>query len=91
MEGGWNSPEPITRRNDEPGNKPTAFSARVTMDMKKMIERVLQQNKLLLVPEEQSWGRFPFMAEVMEKPLSRKFKMPQITPYSGKDDPYDHV
>jgi len=54
MEGGWNSPEPITRRNDEPGNKPTAFSARVTMDMKKMIERVLQQNKLLLVPEEQS-------------------------------------
>ena len=31
------------------------------------------------------------MVEVMEKPLPRKFKIPQITPYSGKDDSYDHV
>ncbi|XP_052171619.1 uncharacterized protein LOC127787595 [Diospyros lotus] len=27
----------------------------------------------------------------MEKPLPRKFKMPQINPYSGRDDPYDHM
>ncbi|XP_052203969.1 uncharacterized protein LOC127809246 [Diospyros lotus] len=27
----------------------------------------------------------------MEKPLPRKFKMPQITSYYGKDDPYDHI
>ncbi|XP_052186695.1 uncharacterized protein LOC127797627 [Diospyros lotus] len=59
--------------------------------MKKMIERVLQQNKLLPTSKEQSRGKLPFVAEVMEKPLPRKFKMPQINPYSGKDDPYDHV
>ncbi|XP_052197290.1 uncharacterized protein LOC127804466 [Diospyros lotus] len=61
------------------------------MDMKKMIEQVLQQNKLLLVSEEQSRGRLPFVVEVMEKPLPRKFRMPQITTYSGKDDRYDHM
>ncbi|XP_052209227.1 uncharacterized protein LOC127812745 [Diospyros lotus] len=27
----------------------------------------------------------------MEKPLPRKFKMPQITPYSNKDDSYDQM
>ena len=26
------------------------------------------------------------MEDVMEKPLPKKFKMPQITPYLGKDD-----
>ena len=31
------------------------------------------------------------MAYVMENPLPNKFKMPQITPYSSKDDPYDHI
>ena len=31
------------------------------------------------------------MEDVMEKPLVRKFNMPQITPYLGKNDPYDHV
>ncbi|XP_052193948.1 uncharacterized protein LOC127802273 [Diospyros lotus] len=83
--------KPITKQNDGPEDNPTAFSAREAADMKKMIERVLQQNKLLPTSEEQSRGKLPFVAEVMEKPLPRKFKMPQINPYSGKDDPYDHV
>ena len=39
--------------------------------MKKMIEWVLQQNKLLPIFEEQSQGKLPFVAEVMEKPLPR--------------------
>ncbi|XP_052204059.1 uncharacterized protein LOC127809333 [Diospyros lotus] len=65
-----------SRQRDGLDDNPTAFSARETADMKKMIERVLQQNKLLLAPEEQSRGKLPFVAEVMEKPLPRKFKMP---------------
>jgi len=56
-----------------------------------MIERMLQQNKLLLISEEQSRERLPFMADIMQKPLSRKFKMSQITSYLGKNDPYDHI
>ncbi|XP_052181919.1 uncharacterized protein LOC127794713 [Diospyros lotus] len=83
--------KPLTKQNDEPEDNPTAFSAQEAADMKKMIERVLQQNKLLPTSEEQSRGKLPFVAGVMEKPLPRKFKMPQINPYSGKDDPYDHV
>jgi len=81
----------VTKWNNEIDNNPLAFSAQETTDIKKMIEQVLQHNKLLLVSEEQSWGRLPFVANVMEKPLLRKFKMPQIIPYSGKDDPYDHM
>ena len=91
MEGGRNFVKTVTRQNDELDDNPTAFSAREAADMKKMIERVLQQNKLLPVSEEQSRGKLPFVAEVMEKPLPKKFKMPQINPYSGKDDPYEHV
>ena len=91
MEGGQNFAKPAARQNDELDDNPTAFSARETADMKKMIERVLRQNKLLPISEEQSRGKLPFVAKVMEKPLPRKFKMPQINPYSGKDDPYEHV
>jgi len=89
--GSRNSPKPVTKRNDELDDNPTAFSAREIADMKKMIKWVLQQNKLLPVSKEQSWERLPFVANVMEKPLPRKFKMPQITLYLAKDDPYDHV
>ena len=31
------------------------------------------------------------MVEEMEKPLLKKFKMPQITLYLGKDNPYNHM
>ena len=90
-EGGWHSLKPVIRQNDELDDKPTTFSAREAADAKKMIERVLQQNKLLPVPKKQSRGRLPFVADVIEKPLPRTFKMPQITPYLGKDDHYGHV
>ena len=91
MKGEKNSSKPVSRWNDEPNDHPTTFSAQETMDMKKMIEQVLQQNKLLPILEGQSQGRLPFVEEVMEKPLPRKFKMPQIIPYSSKENPYDHM
>jgi len=52
MKGEQNSSKLVSRWNDEPNDHPTTFSARETMDMKKMIEQVLQQNKLLPVSEE---------------------------------------
>ena len=56
-----------------------------------MVEEILEQRKLLPAPEESQRRRFPFTASIMEKPLPKKFKMPQIVPYSGKDDPNDHI
>ena len=85
MEGGRNSSKLVTKQNDELDDNPTAFSAQEAADIKKMIERVLQQNKLLPISQEQSRGKLPFVVEVMEKPLPRKFKMPQINPYSGNE------
>ena len=59
--------------------------------MKRVVEEVLEQKKLIHSAEEQQCRKCPFMANILEKPLSRKFKMTQITSYSGKDDPYDHI
>jgi len=84
-------PKPVTKQNDKLDDNPTTFSAWEEPDMKKMIKQVLQHNKLLPALEEQSRVKLLFVVEVMEKSLPRKFKMPQMTPYWSKDDPYDHM
>ena len=60
-------------------------------DMKKVVEEVLERKKLIPAAKEQQRRKCPFTTNILEKPLPRKFKMPQITSYSGKDDPYDHI
>ena len=52
MEGGQNSSKFETKQNDQLDDNPTAFSAREAADMRKIIEQVLQQNKLLPTSEE---------------------------------------
>ena len=59
--------------------------------MKRVVEEVFEWKKLIPVTEEHQRRKSPFMTDILERPLPRKFKMPQITLYSGKDDPYDHV
>jgi len=59
--------------------------------MKRVVEKVFEQKKLIPTSEEQQRKKCPFTVDILEKLLPRKFKMPQITSYSGKDDPYDHI
>ena len=60
-------------------------------NIKRVVEEVLERKKLILTIEEQQRRKCSFTVDILEKSLPRKFKMPQITSYSGKDDPYDHV
>ncbi|XP_039137116.1 uncharacterized protein LOC120274646 [Dioscorea cayenensis subsp. rotundata] len=56
-----------------------------------MIEHVLEQKKLVPTEETPQRSKVRFVKEIMVKPLPKKFKMPQLTTYSGKGDPYDHM
>ena len=60
-------------------------------DMKRVVEEVLEQKRLIPIAEEQPRRRSPFTESILGKPLPRKFKMPQITPYVSKDDPNNHT
>ncbi|XP_039133266.1 uncharacterized protein LOC120270321 [Dioscorea cayenensis subsp. rotundata] len=54
-----------------------------------MIEQALEQKKLVPNEDTPQRSKVPFVKEIMVKPLPKKFKMPQLTTYSGKGDPYD--
>ena len=69
----------------------SSMSVREAADVKKMIEEVLEQKKLVPAEEEQQKAKAPFTREVMGKPLPPKFKMPSLPTFSGKEDPYEHV
>ena len=60
-------------------------------DMKSVVEEVLEQKKLDLATEEHPRRRSLFTENILGKQLPKKFKMSQITPYTGKDDPNDHI
>ena len=60
-------------------------------DMKRVVEEVLERKKLIPTSKEQQCKKCPFTVDILEKLLPRKFKMPQITSYSRKDDPYDYI
>ena len=60
-------------------------------DMKKIVEEVLEQKKLVPSEEAQRGGQNPFTKEIMEQPLPKKFKMPPLPSYTGKEDPHEHV
>ena len=69
----------------------SSMSVREATDVKKMIEEVHEQKKLVPVEEEQQKAKAPFIKKVMGKLLPPKFKMPSLPTFSGKEDPYEHV
>ena len=46
-------------------------------DMKRVVEEVLEWKKLIPATEERQHRKSPFIADILEKPLPRKFKMPK--------------
>ena len=75
-------------RNRETDNHTTIH---MQDDMERVVEEVLEQKILVPLVEEQLRRKSPFTENVLGKPLPRKFKMSQMTPYVGKDDLDDHI
>ena len=57
---------------------PSAFNVHETIDTKRIIKKkkVLEHKRLFLASKDQLEKRIPFTPTIMEKPLSKKFKMP---------------
>jgi len=73
------------------GRQDNQIVASIRDDMKRVVKEVLERRKLISAANEQQRRKFLFTVDILEKPLPRKFKMPQVIPYSSKDDPYDHI
>lgn len=73
------------------GGQDNQIAASIRDDMKMVVEEVLERKKLIPAVEEQQRTKFSFTTDILEKPLPRKFKMPQVAPYFSKDDPYDYI
>ena len=67
------------------------LTAQDAEDMKKIVEQVLEQMKLVTIEKELDGMKISFTTKIMEKPLPPKFKLPQINFYLGKIDPHDHI
>ena len=67
------------------------LTAKDVVDMKRIVEEVLEQKKLVPTEETQRGGQNPFTKEIMEKSLPKKFNMPPLPSYTGKEDPHEHI
>ena len=67
------------------------MNVRKAANMERMIEKVLEQKKLVLVEDEQQRAKIPFTKDVMARPLFQKFKIPQLPTFLRKEDPNEHV
>ena len=54
--------------------------------MKRMVEEVLKQKRLVPIAKEQLRRKSPFTENILGKPISN-----DITPYAGKNNLDDHI
>ena len=62
-----------------------------TFDIKRLIEQVLEQKQVMMVPKEIPTKEFPPFEECQRQPVQPVFKFPQLSIYFGKEDPEKYL
>ena len=87
----WRKESPTRGLMPRNGGTDNHTTISISDDMKRVLKEILKQKRLVPIAEEQPRRKSPFTENIMGKPLPRKFKMPQITPYISKDDLDDRI
>lgn len=68
-----------------------SLSVNKEIDVERIIEEVLKQKKIVSSKKEVLSARFIFTQDKLEKPLSKRLKMPQPPSFSGLGDPNKNI